>query len=199
MLLPISKACSNAYAGIKKMWAIECHNVTGVLFNSSGQLIAIDKTADWQEIEFERNTGFLLQEKKIVGRSSVIVSQKIYFEQSDIIQTSLNQLYELNKCGCLNIVIQDHSGLFHYCGVSKGENPLYWYHQDMRTSDGLANTQAQDDEIGSYLAESIECLTYNFAPFTSDPTVLPSTNDIIYYAGGFAFVTSPNTVISLRS
>lgn len=200
MLLPISKFCGNQYAGIRHMWAIECHNITGVLFDSIGQIIAIDRTAEWQEIEFERNTGFLLQEKKIVGRNTVIVQQKIYFEQDDILQSSLEALYQLNCSGCLNVVIEDNNGQFHYCGVSKTDNPLYWYHQDFRTSDGTANTNSIDSEIGTNLTESLSCATNNYAPFVSEsPITISPTADLIYYAGGFAFITSPSTVLTLRS
>ena len=198
MLLPISRNNGNFYAGIKKMWAIECHNVTGVMFDNQGKIIGIDKTDDWSPIEFERNTGFLIQEKKIAGRNSVVTIQKIYFEQNDIVQESLEQLKKLNACGCLNVVIEDNNGSFHYCGISKTDDDSTWYHQDMRTSDGFANTHAQGDEIGSYLSESMQCVTYNYAPFTNNPITLPPTADLIYYAGGFAFVTSPNTVMTLR-
>lgn len=198
MILPISRNCGNVYAGIKQMWVIQCHNITGILFDANGKIIAIDKTDDWRLIQFERNTGFLLQEKKVVGRHSVITIQKIYFEQNDIVQASLEQLRELNKCGCLNIVIEDNNGAFHYCGISKTEDEQLWHHQDMRTSDGVAKTNAVDDEIGSYVAESLQCITYNYAPFTDNPTTIPPTYDLIYYGYGFAFVTSPNTVMTLK-
>jgi hypothetical protein len=166
------------------------------VFDNTGKIIGIDKTADWVAIDFERYTGFLIQEKRVVGRN-VIVNQKVYFEKDDITQDALEALKALNESGCLNVIVQDNNGLFHYCGISKGHSANTWHQQDMRTNEGKANSNAENDETGVVLAETIECLTYNYAPLTSHPSVVPTSVNVIYHTGSFAFVTPNNSVFIL--
>lgn len=197
MLLPIHKSNENQYVGLRAMWVLACASVKNLLFDNNGKIIAVEKTEDWKEIEFELHTAFLLQEKKRIG-SGTINLQKIYFEQNGISSENLNALSILNDNGCLNIVAKDNSGNFHFCGISRGNNPGLWHQQDMRTGDGHANTNTVDSNIPLSIAESIQCLTYNYAPFCDNPLTMPSSINIIYYAQGFSFVTTSGAVFNLN-
>jgi hypothetical protein len=196
MLLPITNLNENRYVGLRALWVLPCTSISHLGFNNDGKLVAVVRSDDWKEIEFELYTAFLIQEKKRVGNGSVIL-QKIYFEQFGISPESLQSLNKLNESGCVNVVAQDSNGMYHYCGISRGMDSTQWHQQDMRTGEGKVHTSTSDANTPSVVAATIECTTHNYAPFCDNPLTMPTTANIIYFTQNFAFSTPNGSVFGL--
>ena len=162
--------CPVIRAGIRTLWAIPCEYVIDIEFDSVRRVtkIIIDCPAGetWTQIEFEKNTAFLNQEK-----SNDSVTQTRSFTEGGASNTVRNALQDLNAACCMHTVVLDNSGNYHYLGISAtdlGGGSWDWISDDFKTGDGSSNTGADpaaDD------AEYIEQLTGSssfYAPFCID-------------------------------
>lgn len=173
VITPITKLnCPNAHAGLVAVWAVACKDVVDILFDDDNFIynVILDAGAEWKLIEFEKETGYLFQEKVVVKGYESIVKQSIYFEIHGLSSASRNALEDLNGNCCLNAIAKDKAGNYHYCGISRTEEG---YMQEwMMTGDGTSETGADPATDVAKYTESLICTCDFYAMITLDPNTM---------------------------
>lgn len=198
--------CPVTRAGIRTLWAIPCEYIIGLEFDSvrrvSGIIIDCPDGETWTQIDFEKNTANLTQEK-----TNDSVRQTVSFNESGLSNTVRNALQDLNSACCLHTVVLDNSGNYHYLGISAfdlGGGEWDWSSDDMKTGDGSANTGADPSADDSEYTEQLTCLSAFYAPFctaapltitdclTCPTNALQSLNDDCWQTLGGIYMTTLN-------
>lgn len=159
--------CPITRAGIRTLWAIPCEYIIGLEFDNarrvSGIVIDCPDGETWTQIDFEKDTAQLTQEK-----SNDSVVQTISFIEAGLRNTVRNALQDLNGACCLHVVVADNSGNYHYLGISAhdlGGGDWDWTSDDMKTGEGASNTGADRAADNSEYLEQLTCISAFYAPF----------------------------------
>lgn len=161
--------CPSARAGLVRIWAVSCKDVVDVLIDDDSMVynVVLDTGVEWQELEFEPDTAFLIQEKLVARGYTEYVRQQIYFEIHGLSAYVRNRLEDLNGECCLNIIAQDRAGNFHYLGISETEEGERF--EGLKTNDGSSETGANPATDVARYTETLECICDFYGLITLNP------------------------------
>lgn len=170
VITPIQKTtCPNSRAGLYRLWAVKCTDVVEVLIeNGSVYDVTLVGGAEWQQIQFDRGTGFLQQEKLIARGYETYVKQSLYFELAGLSNEKRNALEDLNGVCCMNVIAEDLAGNYHYIGISEDDFGDI-INDDLRTGDGTSETGADPKTDTAKYTENLVCFSSFYAPITINP------------------------------
>lgn len=170
VITPIQKTtCPNSRAGLFRLWAIDCADVVDVLVeNGNVYNVTLVDGAAWKQIQFDKGTGYLQQEKLIARGYETYVKQSLYFELAGLSNEKRNALEDLNGVCCMNVIAEDVAGNFHYIGISEDDSGDIT-NDDLRTGEGSSETGADPNTDTARYTESLVCFSTFYAPITINP------------------------------
>lgn len=172
VITPINTVlCPSARAGLAAIWAVPCNEVIEIIIDPLLHMVSnviLNVGVEWQRIEFEPGTAYLMQEKLIAKGYTEYVKQTIYFEEYGLSPTMRNALEDLNGNCCMNVIAEDEAGNYHYCGISvRDESEL---NDNLRTADGTSETGADPQTDVAKYTETLACVCDFYALITIDPS-----------------------------
>lgn len=191
VITPISRVqCPSARAGLVAIWAVPCSVVVDVLINEEDQTVynvILDTGAEWERIEFEPGTSFLIQEKITVKGYTSVVKQSIYFEVHGLSSATRNALEDLNGVCCMNVIAEDEAGLYHYCGISNTEEGEV--NENLKTGEGTSETGANPETDVAKYTETLNCICDFYALISLSPV---DFNPLFWTKPDDSFWTKPD-------
>lgn len=181
-------ACDVSRAGIRVLWAIDCSQVEGLTIDEDRIVTSVTLVsgAQFERVEFEKDTAFLNQQKT-VNKSSVNYVQQVTIYEAGLSNEVRNALEDLNCVCCLHIIVEDNSGNRWYLGISYFPVAETWNNEDMRTGEGSASTGADPIADSAEYLETFVANTFNYALLTTvDPDTLVGASGM-FAEGGIAF------------
>jgi len=170
VITPIQKTtCPNSRAGLYRLWAIDCADVVDVLVEDGNVYnVTLVDGANWKQIQFDKGTAYLQQEKLIAKGYETYVKQSLYFELAGLSNEKRNALEDLNGACCMNVIAEDVSGNFHYIGISENDSGDI-VNDELRTGEGSSETGADPNTDTARYTESLVCFSSFYAPITINP------------------------------
>lgn len=182
-------ACDVSRAGIRVLWAIDCSQVEGLTIDEDRIVTSVTLVsgAQFERVEFEKDTAFLNQQKT-VNKSSVNYVQQVTIYEAGLSNEVRNALEDLNCVCCLHIIVEDNSGNRWYLGISYFPVAETWNSEDMRTGEGSASTGADPVADSAEYLETFVANTFNYALLTTvDPDTIAGAPSMLGVGGiGFA-------------
>lgn len=169
-VMPISAinkvSCPNQRAGIAKIWATECENVSDLTFDDDHQVdgITMNGGATFKLIEFEKNTAFFNQTKTRSGQA-LNVAQQVQFILAGLDVARRKALYDLNQACCMHAIVKTNGGQYYYAGITYFPDSDTWESEDMQTGDGSWNTGADPVSDKNETIEALACNVAFYTPF----------------------------------
>ena len=169
VITPIQKTtCPNSRAGLYRIWAVDCADVVDVLIeDGSVHNVTLVDGVGWKQIQFDKGTAYLQQEKLIANGYETYVKQSLYFELAGLSNEKRNALEDLNGVCCGHFIVKDNSGNYHYAGITYNHITEEWQSEDMRTGEGSANTNTDPTADQAEYIETLVCNAGFYAPFWS--------------------------------
>ena len=170
VITPIQKTtCPNSRAGLYRIWAVDCADVVDVLIeDGSVHNVTLVDGVGWKQIQFDKGTAYLQQEKLIANGYETYVKQSLYFELAGLSNEKRNALEDLNGVCCMNVIAEDVAGNFHYIRISEDDFGDIT-NDDLRTGEGSSETGADPNTDTARYTESLVCFSTFYAPITINP------------------------------